>query len=358
MPIKHLTINNVRNLTVNKLELSENENIIYGKNGSGKTSFLEAISILATGRSFQPVGTQGIINKNSEKLLVYSKFKNNKNIEVPIGIEKTNKDFNIKIAGNRVNRISQLAAEIPLQIITPESISLFKGGPIERRKFIDWGLFHVKHDFNSQWKNYNKALQQRNSLIKRNKADLKAINGWNTVMADVGGFITNLREEYIEELTPYLEKYIKTVLPAEKIIIKYKKGWKDESLLEVLNKSIDQDIKVGFTTKGPHRADFQLLIDNIEPKHFYSRGQIKLLTEAFKLAQVSYLMDKQKKSSVILVDDLPSELDKKNRYKVIELMRSLKAQLFITTIDYALIGKCAKENYKTNIIHIKSGEIV
>lgn len=355
MHLSQVDIKWVRNLKDVRLNPAPGINLIYGFNASGKTSLLEAIYLLSHGRSFRTSNIRSVIHNESNTLQVFAKV-----VQTPsgscinLGLEKGLSHSQIRINQQNVTQTSRLAAYLPVQIINPEAHRLLEQGPSQRRKFIDWGLFHVEQSFHETWQKYTRILKQRNAALRERKPGLDA-KLWDKQLIEAADKLTDLRRHYVEELTPYLQEYSQRLIEISPAI-QYRQGWPQETSFETaLSNSIEQDIHKGFTRYGPHRADLRIT-DNGQPvQEQFSRGQQKLLVSAMRLAQITHLKQRQAQQSVVLVDDLAAELDASHRHRLVELLVDSGAQLFITSTEANLFDTQAWASSK--MFHVEHGQI-
>lgn len=332
MYLTQLDIRQVRNLRDVKLIPSKKCNYIFGANASGKTSILEAIYLLSVARSFRTTHIKHVISQNSPSLQIFAKIENNNKDKSAIGLEKSSKNTRIRINGSDVKQVSELSALLPVQIINPDVHKLLEQGPKIRRQFIDWGVFHVEHNFLHAWKQYYRILKQRNASLRKKEA--KTITEvWNDQLIKHAKTITLCREDYLLGFLPIFSEYVEKLMGLS-VNIFYQRGWDSESsYTEILEKYFDKDVFKGFTVFGPHRADLEISYNGNLVQNIFSRGQQKLLVCAMRLAQISHLKKEANIQSVLLVDDLAAELDNQYRQNLIELLIDTKAQLFVTATE-------------------------
>ena len=359
MALIRLDIANFRNLTLAELEpLPSGFNMVYGNNGSGKTSLLEAIHFLSVGRSFRSSQTDRIISNVSEKFSIFAHILSHNRQPVPIGIEKNrDKSSKIRLGGEDQSSIAELTRLIPVRLINSQNYSLLDGGPVFRRKYLDWGIFYLKNDFLSLWQRYDRALKQRNAAL-RGKLSRKEIEIWTLDLLESALLFNQARLDYVQALTPLLLEMLAEVFNSiVEIDIEYQRGWDSElSLDKVLTDSYLKDAWLGYTQFGPHKADLKVLINGVPAKDFLSRGQQKLFVCGMILAQGKLLSKLVKKHPIFLVDDLPSELDSNSLMKIMGLLEQQKAQVFVTAIDLEVIKEflsCASKMF-----HVKQGTII
>jgi DNA replication and repair protein RecF len=356
MQIHQVDIHRVRNLKNVTLQPAGGLNLIYGSNASGKTSILEAIYLLSHGRSFRTANIRSVIQHQTEFLQVFGKIKHNHSKTfIQLGLERGPAHTNIRINQDTVTTTSQLAAYLPVQIINPEAHRLLELGPSQRRKFLDWGLFHVEPRFHPTWQSYNRLLKQRNAAL-RQQLNKNNIIAWDPQLVETADFLTQLRRKYVAELLPYIQTYTSRLLDVTLDIL-YRPGWnQDQDFKTALDQDFEQDRMHGHTRKGPHRADLRLSEQGIAVQDKFSRGQQKLLVCALRLAQIRYLKDQLEQSSVVLVDDLAAELDSYHREQLLALLAESGAQVFITTTETDLITPGSWSSQK--VFHVEHGQIV
>lgn len=304
-------------------------NVLIGDNGSGKTSLLEAIYYFGHGRSFRTAHSHKLINHEAKQFNLLAYLQNN----LKLGVEKNKQENKIKYDGEFIKNSSVLARLIPTQVINPDIHKLLEDSPRYRRKFIDWGVFHVKHPYGTLWKSFQQLLKQRNAALKKHW-DQSLVKHWDTELISVVNQIHLLKQEYINQLQQVFCQYADSVTQIQSPSFNYYSGWpKDLSYEEALRSSWDQDKEAGFTRFGPHRADLILKVGVHRAKDIVSRGQQKLLAILLKLAQVKLYTQSETRPLVLLVDDLASELDTKFIGCIIELLEQSNTQLFVTATD-------------------------
>lgn len=357
MPLLRLQVSHLRNLNWIDLDLSTDLNLIYGANGSGKSSLLEAIYLLAHGRSFRCNSIRNVIARDADQLTVFSDIESFGN-KIPIGIERKAGAGRIRIAGKNASSLGELLTLVPLQFIGPDIQKNLESGPKLRRTLIDWGVFHVEHRFYPTWLRYNKLLKQRNAALKK-RDQQETIIYWDLDLAKTGELINEQRQSYLEKLKPYLDPLLTDIASLDNIELKLTSGWKDGlDLRDALNENLSRDLRYGFTSNGPHRCDLVFSYFGKPAHEILSRGQLKLLVIAFKIAQVQLLQKQQSQRCIILLDDLPSELDSTNRIKVMNELLDSGAQLFITTTDSNLIPfDELRDNKDKKMFHVEHGTV-
>jgi DNA replication and repair protein RecF len=334
MPIlKRLAITNIRNIRAAELDPSPGFNVFCGTNGSGKTSVLESIYLLGLGRSFRSHLQKPVIKDGEVTAIVYGETTDAQTL----GIQRFLRGSQvIHLNGKKPDSIASLTRSLPMQLINSSTFQILEGGPKERRKFLDWGVFHVEQFFFDYWRNAKTALLNRNNLLKIGSHS-EEIMPWSIELAKSACEIDALRFRYIAELKVELDDVIGALLGQQlsaKFQFSYWRGWNPElDLLQQLETDIAKDRRFGFTTSGPHKADLSFQFDSVNAVDMLSRGQLKLLICALKIAQSKLLFRLTKRRCIFLIDDLPAELDSVNREKVCILLAKLQDQIFISSID-------------------------
>ncbi len=355
--LSHITVQNLRNLTSVDICPGPKINLLCGPNGSGKTSFLEAIHLLSLGRSFRTHLNSRLIEYDQTQFQLHAKVSRSTG-EIPIGLSKQkNGQSTIKLAGNTITSIVELAELLPIQLLYPDGHSLIHEGPKARRQFIDWGLFHVEQLFYSQWQRAQRAIKQRNASLKQHVStgDIKI---WDKELCAVAELLDHSRSRYIDQLTPIFKTLISSLLPEVPLSLAYYRGWSnDYTLEEVLKRSFHRDLELGYTQHGPHRAEILLSVNGLPVKDTLSQGQHKSLIYALRLAQGDLLFQQTNKSTIYLIDDLPAELDQTKLKLVGDLLNNIDSQVYITGTDFKLF-ETLSDYINSKMFHVKHGTIV
>jgi DNA replication and repair protein RecF len=379
MAIQRLEVRGLRNLRHVRLESFGRVNIISGPNGSGKTSLLEAIYLLGMGRSFRSAKTAALISHDMERLVVHGDILGAGGQYHKLGLLKgRDGEQQARIDRKPVSSLVEMARELPLQVLNSDSFSLVDGGPKVRRQFLDWGVFHVKPSFLDLWRRAQRALRQRNSLLRLGgqrvrildslggaatlSASNESLDAWEKELALDAERLDLLRQEYLSLLRPHLSQMLAAFPDLPGISLDYRRGWRaDQGLLELLQAGRPKDREVGYTQAGPHRATLEIKADGLPAAEVLSRGQQKLLVASLRLAQGACLTEATGRQGVYLVDDLPAELDSEHRRTLGALLAGLGAQVFITSVDAdAVRGPLSMEPwFKDDDIkrfHVEQGE--
>ena len=330
MSIARVFIKNFRLFRELDLDLNENNLLIIGPNGSGKTSVLEAINLLISRKSIRTRDLKECINDDSEGFSLGLEIKNKHEVLTIKAAKQANKRVTIKSeAGNT----TAMKENLPIvQFIHAKDLRMIEGETELRRDFFNKTMFHVEHSSEIDYKNYKKALSQRNISLKR-KVSEGELKVWNEALIDTGNTLAEKQKSFFKGIFKKSLERVKKVETEDIFLNQIKKGWPDHiSLKRALVESTEKDRALGYTSVGPHRLDFNYLIDNKLAKSFLSRGQQKLLIilSFFKFNDI--LSIKNESGIVYLIDDITSELDQENLAMVLEQAIGLKAQLLITAI--------------------------
>jgi DNA replication and repair protein RecF len=364
MALSQVVIQDFRNLEKIELEpLREGFNFLYGRNGSGKTSFLEAIYYLGHRRSFRSLSTERLIRYSSDRFNLFSQINDQFGQTIPMGVERLQEgDFRVRIDGQDVSTISELAAVLPMRLINVHSHYLIEGSPSFRRKYLDWGIFYQNKEFHAVWFRFKRLLKQRNAAL-RARASTPELASWTRELAETALIFHDLRVSYVAQLLPVLKEIfdrgLASAFDLSGLTIDYRSGWDDERpYLEVLSTNLARDFERGYTQFGPHRGDLSFKIKGIPAKEVLSTGQQKLLVCGMILAQGALLAGLSNKRPIYLVDDLPAELDVQSRSWLIRTLAEQQAQIFVTAVEQeAMSDILAQLGSPVKMFHVKHGTI-
>ena len=357
MWIKSINVKNCRNLKDVSLILSPHINIIIGKNASGKTSLLEAISILSSGKSFRSSHITDVISTHQKSVLI-SALLSNSDTHYNIGIQKTSSKTKIRINQQDVYSQAELSLHLPVTTIHPGSIDIITGSPSKRRSYIDWLAFYLFSNFHSLWKQYNHVLKQRNICLKNNKHRF-ALDKWTNQLVELQPEINKYRNKTIALINPLFKEISSHLFKNKDVNLIYKSGFPLDlkidkaSLKRFYQEKLDSDIAFKRTHNGIHRADIDIFLNSKPAINNASRGQLKLLTISLLLAQNLIIYKQKKIKGLVLIDDLAAELDESNAKLLLQYIFSLNQQIIITTTHPLNIDKPEK----LNMFHVKHGEI-
>ncbi len=329
MTLRRVQVTDFRCLQSAALELDPQFSLISGSNASGKTSLLEAMYVLGRGRSFRTSRVEHLIRRGADRFVVFGEVQAGER-SIPLGIEGHAGGVRAKVAGERAATLAELALQLPVQIIDPEVHRLIEEGPSRRRRFLDWGVFHVEHEFIGYWRRYHQVLSQRNAALKSKQPAL--ISAWDADLVRYGELVTAARQRYVEGLGTRCAPIGRSLLGLE-LTLSYRTGWaRDQALSEALAQSFKADQETGITQLGPHRAELVIRLDGLAVKDRISRGQQKLLAAALLIAQITLFPEHSPVRPTLLLDDPAAELDDERLAKLIVEVSAHAVQLIVTTL--------------------------
>ena len=341
MRVVTLDIAGFRNLRPVRMECSPGLNLLLGPNASGKTSLLESLYVLGRGRSFRARQPRDLIQIDAPRFRVVAVLDGGDGRQWPVGIERSSRELAVRIDGAPTRSLADLARRVPVLLLSPDSHRLLEEGPRQRRRFMDWGLFHAEPSFLDAWRRYETALRHRNAALRSGATD-RAVDAWDRELMSAAMILDALRQTFCKALESVLEPLVIQTLGQVGVEVDYRRGWPlepfERGFADWLREGRDQDRKQGHTRIGPHRADFTLRIAGRPSGDALSRGQQKLLVIALVLAQAELYQRHAGASCILLIDDLPAELDAGNRERVMQTLAGLDAQLFITALEPGLLN--------------------
>jgi DNA replication and repair protein RecF len=360
--IKDITLHNIRSLGCSTLKLGHKLSVVVGSNGAGKTSILEAISIVSTGKSFRTRQIETVISNDRSELVVFCR-KDNESSVSNLGIKRDRKgSYKVKVDGQSSNSLVDLSRALPAFIITPDFYDDFLTTRASRIKLLDQGLFHVEHDFYQHWKSFNKILKQRNALLKsirEGKSQRTALGYWDETLCLHAEMIDELRRKYLSDLKPRFRSYCSAYNDFHQSLeIEFNSGWNNnEPLINELNRSIERDVSRGFTHFGAHKADITFKFDGKKAVDYASRGQQKIMVNNFMLATIEQFIGAKNKPCIVAIDDLASELDQFHQEGLVTALLALNgAQIVITCIDINSLPE-AVSGYNSAMFHVEHGTV-
>jgi DNA replication and repair protein RecF len=328
--LNSLKISHLRNISDASLNELAFLNLITGQNGSGKSSLLESIHLLAMGRSFRKV--KSLVQTDQNKCLIVGKD----NLNLTLGIERDiDGSVLIKYQGNIIYSAAELVEIFPLQIINEQAFLLLLDGPQTRRKFMDWGVFHVEHNFIGVWSATQKALKHRNALLKSNKSNIpkELLKVWTDSFVESSLQLNKMRAHWFDIFLMKVTETLYELAPnLSGLDFWLYAGWDiSKDLHTLLEDALETDSQRGFTSYGPQRADVKVRYLGKPAEEVLSRGQQKLVVAAMKIAQARVLLTMGKTSSY-LIDDIAAELDETNITKLLSMLINDAKQVFMTAI--------------------------
>ena len=353
MWIKELKLNNFRNYENKKINFQKNINIFYGENAQGKTNIIEAIFLGSMGKSFR--------TNNEKELIKFDK----ENFSIEINYEKSDRDGNIKIElinkkniylnNIKLKKLSELLGNINIVIFTPDDINILKDGPQKRRRFLDIMISQLRPNYMHILNLYLKTLEQRNNYLRQIKLENKnpeLLDIWDEKLSEYAEKIFEYRNEFIEKIKNKINNIHKKITEnKEEIKIEYNSECKNKKeFLKILKERRKLDIIKGFTTKGIHRDDFMIYINEKQVNLYGSQGQHRTAILSLKLSELQVIYDEIGEYPILLLDDFMSELDENRRKSFLENLKN--SQVIITCTDKIEIGKKDNKNF-----YVENGKV-
>ena len=354
MWINKIKLNNFRNYNKEEIRLEKNINIFYGENAQGKTNIIEAIFLCSMGKSFRAKKDTEMILLNEENATIEIEFQK-LDREGKIKIELYNKK-NVYVNGIKIKKLSELLGNINVVIFTPDDINILKGGPQNRRRFLDIMISQLKPNYMYNLNLYLKTLEQRNNYLRQIREENKKeelLEIWDQKLAEYEINIYNYRKEFIHKINKKIKNIHNEITDnKEEIEVEYiTECTSKEEYLNLLKQRRKLDIIKGFTTKGVHRDDFVIYINKKRLDIYGSQGQNRTAILSLKLSELDIIEEEIGEKPVLLLDDFMSELDEKRRNQFLNKIEN--TQVIITCTD-----KIDIENKNILIYNVKEGKVI
>lgn len=323
-------------------------NLLYGANGSGKTSVLEAIGYLGLGRSFRINRHQAVVQHGQQRFTVFGGldhgFDEERNalsshaLAHRLGISRdvAQKETTLRVDGEGVRSLSSLAMHLPVSVIDPGVFDIVAGGPGKRRQFLDWAVFHVEPSFASSWRQCQRVTSQRNQTLRNGRLDESMLRIWDAQYAALSERISEARKVAFDQFKSAFDGLVHEVDVSwtDELKLEFYPGWDtSQSLVDVLVRHREQETRMGHTLYGPNRADIRIRFQGRPVAETFSRGQQKTLVILMKIAQ-SMVLNGLGKQVSFLIDDINAELDESHRTMLARKLQELRCQVFITSIEH------------------------
>ncbi|GLQ88452.1 DNA replication/repair protein RecF [Dyella flagellata] len=355
MRLERLHLQRLRCIGDVSLEFAPGFNVLVGANGAGKTSVLEAAFLLSHGRSFRSGAREALVQRGGNGLNIFSSVAHEGGSVRRLGLGRQGSRWEARLDGQDV-ALGELIRECVVVCFEPGSHALIAGAADERRSFLDWGVFHVEHEFLLTWRRYQRALKQRNSLLRAESLPDAALLGpWEFELARTGTLIDQWRRAYLDALLPFLREQAALLLPELGAIeLRYRRGWSaDENLAEVLAAQRSRDQGRGHTTSGVHRADWSVAFEYAPQREHLSRGQEKLTALICVLAQAWLDAVRRGEWPIVCLDDLASELDLAHQAAVVDSLKQTAAQVLVTGTELPAV----LAHQSARMFHVEQGQL-
>lgn len=352
MGLISLTLQDFRCFAQAELVFSPQTNLVWGENASGKTSVLEAIFLVGRGRSFRTGHLDPVSRFGSKGFQVVAQVAAPFGT-TPVGLARQHGNLKARIGGRPAAGLAELAETLPVQLVDSQAHLLVDGSPRYRRQFLDWGVFHVEPGFFAIWQRYQRALQQRNALLRGGRP-AREIAPWDSELISSGESLDLFRRRYLDGFSQTAERWSQEALGELAVSLEYRPGWPEgQSLAEALVINRERDRQQGGTQTGPHRADILIKVDGRPARDRISRGQEKALAGTLLLAQTAVYRAATGRACVLLLDDLPSELDSGHLGRFAGQVIATGAQTVITAID----NDSLPDTMRSRVFHVEQGMI-
>ena len=354
MRIDRLRLTHLRNIAALDIELAPGINFFAGPNGAGKTSILEGAYVLSHGSSFRTSQSSVLIERGADAVGIHADVARTAG-PLKLDMLSVGAGWEMKINGDRIATLAAGLAEFALVCFEPGSHSLISGGSLERRRFLDWILFHVEQDYVGAARNFRRTLHQRNALLKTSGAEAE-YELWDAEFSVAAERLTALRQlvfpSYAIELANILSIFLPELGAAT---VSYRRGWPEEKhLVDALAETRTLDRARGHTSRGPHRADWAIRFERAPSREQLSRGQEKLCALACVLAQARVFAAARREPPVVALDDFSSELDRSHQKTAMDLLRSTGSQILITGTEISADFQLDKGSAR--MFHVERGQ--
>lgn len=356
MNLQQLRINDLRRFESLQLDFGPHWNLLVGPNGAGKTTVLEAAYLLSHGRSFRTASRDVLVRRGCPG---YSVFGEITHAGVPgvtrVGVSRDAGGLSARLDGATVPA-GVLLRHAAVICFEPGSHALISGASEERRRFLDWGVFHVEHAFLAHWRRYQRILKQRNAVL-RGGASIADLDLWDHELVGAAEPLTAMRERYFEAWRPLAAALLEDLLGelGAPVFALHSGAGSGKSLQETLRARRASDVERGHTSAGPHRCDWTLTFaDSLRREHL-SRGQEKLCAFACVMAQAQLYADTAKEWPVLCLDDIASEIDADHRRRVLGLVDRSGAQVLVTATQEP--AAFADLDAPIRRFHVEQGEV-
>lgn len=374
MFIEKIRLQNFRNFLDARLDLCPNVNILFGQNAQGKTNFIEAISTLIHGSSFRTSDVKNLINdqQKTHSLLEIMIQKNNLKYKIQTQIAENERKFFLN--EKKVSK-STIRKEFSTVLFSPESLSVIKNSDRERRDLVDEVIESLFVPQKKALENYRRLLKQRNALLKDFKDNKYEINPRNVLYLETlteqflrcAAELVEIRLLCLQKMIPRLQDVLVEIFEEDDVEISVDYVISEQRFRQITQQEAydamykrwlqlkSAEIKFGHSLVGPHKHDICLLFNEKDSRFYCSQGQQRLLILAFKMAQIGLHFDVHGSYPILLLDDVLSEIDEFKRHKLIEVLESLRAQIFITTTENTVLRYLNRSSY--SVFEVKKGQI-
>lgn len=330
--LQSLSVRGLRVLGALELDLGPGLNAFVGENGVGKTSILEALSLLSRGRSFRGGTAETWIQHGAERLQIGASVQQGDRLR-RLGLERRRQGLTVRVDGETAGGLAALARWCPVLIFEPETHELISGASEHRRGLLHWLMFHVEPVFGERWKQYQRALQQRNAALRADCSDAE-LDGWDQMLAQCGEAVTAIESDWNPRVRSSVLSAAAELLPhLGAANFSFDPGWDGSSLLAALRSQRPRDRALGYATIGPHRSDWSLSFARAPRRESLSRGQQKLACIGCLLGAALRYAEHHGEPPIFVIDDLFSELDQSHQRRVLQTLMATGVQLWVSGVE-------------------------
>ena len=358
MILQQIQLSDFRNYTNTQVDFATGVSAIIGATGQGKTNLTEALAYLSTMKSFRGVPTEAMIRIGTTTAFIRARVLHDDGREILIEARLTSQGRNqVLVNGTKLPKTRDLLGMVRTTVFSPDDLELVKGGPHLRREFLDDSLVALANKYDALRLEVDRIVRQRNAVLKQsggriNNAVTSMLDLWDEKFSDSGTQLGNARSELVAKLTPFIvHAYEELAQRPSNILIDYSPEWLKTGLAKCLVESRTEDLRRIVTTVGPHRDDFEILINNLPARTHASQGEQRTMALALRLALHRFIGQTVGEIPILILDDVLSELDPE-RAKAL-LNHFPVGQVLITTASDLPV-----EAHITRRVLIKAGTII
>lgn len=360
MVIKKLTLRNFRNYEEETFLFSDGLNVLSGKNAQGKTNCAEAVFYLCTGVPLRIRSERQLIRRGETSAYLCAEAETRfGSVTLEADIFENRRE--LKVNGNRVTRAVDFIGNMNSVFFSPGELRLVQDGPDERRRFLNLSISQTSKPYCSALQRFQKILDQRNNLLKERDVGMimETLPVWDEQFSLYAARVIRFRRDFLTRLSPLAkEAHAYLTDGAEELTVSAEGNYPEEEeeirekLVKELRGAYERDVRLGFTTVGPHRDDIKITVDGADARAYCSQGQARTVALSLKLAEVEIFKRISGEAPVLILDDVMSELDPARRKKLVGRVQGIQCLLTCTHAERALYGK------ESNKIRIKGGKIL
>ncbi|MBR5725536.1 MAG: DNA replication and repair protein RecF [Muribaculaceae bacterium] len=361
MTLNTATIFNYKNIAEARLEFSPKLNCLIGNNGQGKTNVLDAIYYLSMCRSFASTGDNSAVIRHGEPhmMLQGSYTRQDTPLEISVALQRGKRKV-VRRDGKEYQRLSQHIGLLPVVMVSPMDWDLVRGSGEERRRFMDLIISQNDNEYLDALIRYNKAVEQRNAMIKKEMRDALLYETVETEMERQATLLHQRRSQWVKQFLPIFMHYYNAVAGDDETVrLDYKSHLNDGTMSDHLAATRERDLILGYTTRGVHRDDLELMLNDYPMRRTGSQGQCKTYTIALRLAQFDFLKANNPAVPILLLDDIFDKLDASRVERIVDVVSSNRfGQIFITDTNRTHLDEIvARHGGGHCLMHVEGGAV-